>query len=182
MSAGAAAAGVVIAGLVALSGCQTLDFGSDPVPKEGNGSVMDPAEARLEEAAIRAERALSLLAETRSAQADLRVPETPRSAPPELLQRVTLDFIGPLEELVRQLAAGAGYAVVTAGRSPPAPVLVEIEAKDAVLIHVFQDAGHQAAHRALLTVDAGRMTVRLDWFEDLQPAPSASGPERNRAG
>lgn len=180
MSAGVAAAGVVIAGLVALSGCQTLDFGSAPVPKEGNGSVMDPAAARLEEAAVRAERALSILAETRSAEADLRVPETPENTPPELLQPVTLDFIGPLEELVRQLAAGVGYSVVTAGRPPPAPVLVEIEAKDAAVIHVFQDAGHQAAHRALLTVDAGRMTVRIDWFEDARPAPSRA--ERSPGG
>ena len=172
MSAGAAAAGMVIAGMVALSGCQTLDFGSDRLPKEGNGSVMDPAAARLEEAVVRGERALSILAETRSAQADLRVPETPENTPPELLQKVTVDFIGPLEELVRQLAAGAGYAVVTAGRPPPAPVLVEVEAKDAALIHVFQDAGHQAAHRALLTVDAGRMTVRLDWFEELRSTGS----------
>ncbi len=162
MSATGAAAGLMIAGLVALSGCQTLDFSFDPVPEEG--SVMDPAEALLAEAALRADRSLALLAKTRSAEADLRGQDIPRNVPPELLQQVTLDFIGPLEELVRQLAAGAGYALLTAGRSPPAPVLVEIEAKDAPLIHVFRDAGMQAADRALLTVDAGRMTVRLDWF------------------
>ena len=94
--------------------------------------------------------------------------------PPELLQKVTLDFIGPLEELARQLAAGAGYALVTAGRPPPAPVLVEIDARNEPLIHIFQDAGNQAAHRALLTVDAGRMTVRLDWF-DASPTTRGSG-------
>lgn len=173
MSAGAAAAGMMLAGMVALSGCQTLDFGRDPVPKEGNGSAIDPAEARLAEAALRAERALTRLAETRSAEADLRVPEIPRNTPPELLQRVSMDFIGPLEELARQLAAGAGYALVTAGRPPPAPVLVEIETKDAPLIHIFRDAGMQAAAQALLTVDAGRMTVRLDWFDE--PRSTGSG-------
>ncbi|MYE58644.1 MAG: DotD/TraH family lipoprotein [Alphaproteobacteria bacterium] len=55
---------------------------------------------------------------------------------------------------------------MTAGRPPPAPVMVEIAAEDAPLIRIFGDAGMQAADRALLTVDAGRMTVRLDWFED----------------
>ena len=172
MSVGAAA-GAMFAGMLALAGCQTLDLGRDPVPKEGNGSVMDPAEARLAEAAVRAERALSQLAETRAAEADLRVPDTPENVPPELLQRVSMDFIGPLEELARQLAAGAGYALVTAGRPPPAPLLVEIEAKDAPLIHIFRDAGLQAADRALLTVDAGRMTVRLDWFDE--PRSTGSG-------
>lgn len=165
MSVGAAA-GAFLVGAVALAGCQTLDFGRDPVPKEGNGSIMDPAEARITEAVTRAELSLAVLAEVRSAGADLRVPDMPRNVPPELQQSVSIDYIGPLEELARQLAAGAGYALVTAGRPPAAPVLVEIEAKDATLIHIFRDAGMQAADRALLTVDAGRMTVRLDWFEE----------------
>ena len=169
MSVGAAA-GAFLVGALALAGCQTLEFGRDPVPKEGNGSVMDPAEARLAEAALRAERALSLLAETRSARVDLRVPDMPRNVPPELLLQVSMDYIGPLEELARQLAAGAGYALVTAGRPPAAPVVVEIEARDTPLIHIFRDAGMQAADRALLTVDAGRMTVRLDWFDESRSA------------
>lgn len=172
MSVGAAA-GAFLVGAVALAGCQTLDFRRDPVPRGGNGSVMDPAEARLAEAALRAERALSVLAETRSAGMDLRVPDMPRNVPPELLLQVSMDYVGPLEELARQLAAGAGYALVTAGRPPPAPVLVEIEARDTPLIHIFRDAGMQAADRALLTVDAGRMTVRLDWFDE--PRPGGSG-------
>ncbi len=173
MSIGAAA-GAFMVGALALGGCQTLDFGRDPAPKEGNGSIVDPAEARLAEAALRAERALSKLAESRSAGADLSAPDIPRNTPPELLLRVSMDYIGPLEELARQLAAGAGYALVTAGRPPPAPVLVEIEAKDAPLIHIFRDAGMQAADRALLTVDAGRMTVRLDWFE-AEPRAQGTG-------
>ena len=172
MSASAAAAGLVMAGMVALSGCQTLDFGpTSEGPGEVGGSVTDPAEARLTEAMVRGARALELLAETRSAAADLRVPERPTNVPPELLQKVSLDFIGPLEELARTLAARAGYGLVVAGRPPPAPVLVEVVSKDKALIHVFEDAGNQAAHRALLTVDAGRMTVRLDWFDEVAPVP-----------
>lgn len=165
----------MIAGLVALSGCQTLDLGfgqEQAVQEEPGGSIVDPAEARLAEAALRAERALSRLAETRSAAADLRVPERPTNVPPELLQKVTLDFVGTLEELARQLAAGAGYALVTAGRPPPAPVMVEIDVRDKTLIDIFDDAGKQAGQRALLTVDAGRMTVRLDWFEESGPTGS----------
>ncbi len=173
MSVGATA-GAFLVGALALAGCQTLDFGRDPVPKEGNGSVMDPAEARIAEAVTRAELSLAVLAEVRSAGADLRAPDMPSNVPPELLLRVSMDYIGPLEELARQLAAGAGYALVTAGHPPPAPVLVEIEARDAPLIHIFRDAGMQAADRALLTVDAGRMTVRLDWFEE----PRSEGPGR----
>ena len=59
MSASAAAAGIVIAGMVALTGCQTLDFGLEREgPNEPGGSVVDPAEARLAEAALYAPSAL----------------------------------------------------------------------------------------------------------------------------
>ena len=173
MSAGAGVA-AALAGALALAGCQTLDFGLGRAPETAPARVADPAEALLAEAGLRADRTLARLAEMRSAAADLRAPEVPTHVPPELLQKVTLDFIGPLEELARQLAAGAGYALVTAGAPPPAPVMVEIEAKDRPLIHVFRDAGMQAADRALLTVDAGRMTVRLDWFDE----PRSAGSDR----
>ena len=174
MSAAAGFAAVLV-GAVALAGCQTLDFGLGSTPETAPAPVMDPAEARLAEAAVRAQEALAKLAETRSAAADLRAPEIPTHTPPELLAKVSLDYIGPLEELAKTLAAGAGYALVTAGKPPPSPVLVEIEAKGRPLIHVFRDAGMQAADRALLTVDAGRMTVRLDWFAAPPPAQGSGG-------
>ena len=174
MSAAAGFAAVLV-GAVALAGCQTLDFGLGSTPETAPAPVTDPAEELLAEAGLRADRTLARLAEMRSAAADLRAPEVPTHVPPELLQKVTLDFIGPLEELARRLAAGAGYALVTAGAPPPSPVLVEIEARDRPLIHVFRDAGMQAADRALLTVDAGRMTVRLDWFDAPPPAQGSGG-------
>ena len=168
MSAGAGFA-AALAGALALAGCRMLGLGD--APERAPAPVMDPVEARLAEAAVRAQAALTRLAEMRAAAADLRAPEIPTHVPPELLAQVSMDFIGPLEALAKTLAMGAGYALVTAGRPPPTPVMVEIEARDRPLIHVFRDAGMQAADRALLTVDAGRMTVRLDW---LAPPPDGA--------
>ena len=53
---------------------------------------------------------------------------------------------------------------MVAGSRPPAPVMVEIDVEDEPAIFVLRDIGLQAEGRALLTTDAGRMVVRLDWI------------------
>ncbi len=93
---------------------------------------------------------------------------------PELQTRVTLDWLGPLERLAERLADDIGCDFVVAGTRPPAPVMVEIEVKDEPAIFVLREIGLQAKDRAVLTVDATRMVVRLDWIEP--KAQSAAPP------
>ena len=164
MSVGAAIGGAVV-GAFAVAGCQTLDL--DWTKKNGDEkppAVSDPAGKRLEEAAIRAEEALAKLARTRSGNRTAPA-EIPRHVAPELQRPVTLDLLGPLETVAKRLAQEAGYDFVVAGRRPAAPVMIELEVKDRALIFALNDAGMQAGEAALLTVDAGRMLVRLDWLE-----------------
>ena len=178
MSVGAAIGGAVF-GALALAGCQTLDLDWDreKPPEKQAVVVSDPAELKLAEAAIRAEKALATLARARSAGVVPSV-QTPRMVAPELIKRMTVDWLGPLETIAKQLAEEAGYDFVVAGVRPPAPVMVEVDVVDKPLILVFQDAGNQAGEAALLTVDAERMQVRLDWVDPVSaPAPAAgSGP------
>ena len=90
--------------------------------------------------------------------------DVPSLVTPGLQTRVTLDWLGPLERLAERLAGDIGYGFVVAGPRPPAPVTVGIEVKDEPAIFVLRDIGIQARDRAVLTVDAGRMIVRLDWI------------------
>ncbi len=170
MSAGAALGGAVL-GAFALTACQSLDldWAKERAGKEQATVASDPAEIRLAEAAIRAQEALTRLAEIRSGGVAPTV-DVPRMVTPEFQTRVTLDWLGPLERLAERLAAGIGYGFVVAGPRPPAPVMVEIEVKDEPAIFVLRDVGLQAKDRAVLTVDAGRMQVRLDWI-----GPKAEG-------
>lgn len=162
MSAGAALGGMVF-GALALAGCQSLDldWAKQRAP-ETPAAVSDPAEMRIAEAVEQAKEAIVTLAEERSAGA-APVVDVPRLVAPELQTRVTLDWLGPLERLAERLAEEIGYDFVVAGQGPPAPVMVEIEVKDGPAIFVLRDIGVQARDRAVLTVDAGRMIVRLDW-------------------
>jgi len=163
MSAGAALGGAVI-GALALAGCQSLDLDwTKQRAPETPAAVSDPADVRIAEAVVQAQEALTQIAEERAAGAAPAV-DIPRLVTPELQTRVTLDWIGPLEKAAARLAEEIGYDFVVAGSRPPAPVMVEIDAKDEPVIFVLIDIGLQARERALLTTDAGRMVVRLDWF------------------
>ena len=91
---------------------------------------------------------------------------------------MTLDWIGPVENVAKRLADDIGYDFVVAGPRPPAPVMVEVSVKDEPVIFVLRDIGIQARDRAHLTTDAGRMIVRLDWLASVSgpaPAPDADG-------
>ncbi len=164
MSAAAAIGGAVF-GALALAGCQSLDLDwtKERAGKEPAAVVSDPADIRIAEAVVSAQEALTRLAEERAAGA-APVVDIPRLVTPELQTRVTLDWLGPLERLAERLAAEIGYDFVVAGSRPPAPVMVEIEVKDEPAIFVLRDVGLQAKDRAVLTVDATRMVVRLDWI------------------
>ncbi len=131
----------------------------------------DIAELRLVEAAVRAEAALAALARIRSGAAPKEPAPAPRVVPPALLRRITLDWIGPLEALAGKLAGFAGYRFGTAGATPARPVIVVVGGQSRRLIDLLRDAGLQAGAHALLTVDADRLQVRLDW---LPPSKTAS--------
>ena len=163
MSAGAAIGGAML-GALALAGCKSLDLDwtKQRTPAEPAAVASDPADVRIAEAVVQAQEALTQMAEERAAGA-APVVDIPRLVTPELQTRVTLDWIGPLERLTERLAAEIGYDFVVAGSRPPAPVMVAIEVKDEPAIFVLRNVGVQARDRAVLTVDAGRMVVRLDW-------------------
>lgn len=173
MSAGAALGGAML-GALALAGCQSLDWMNGPPPAEP-AAVSDPAEMRIAEAMVQAKEAIVTLAEERAAGA-APVVDIPRLVAPELQTRVTLDWLGPLERLAERLAEEIGYDFVVAGQQPPAPVMVEIEVKDEPAIFVLRNVGVQARDRAVLTVDAGRMQVRLDWTRPKAKPEGAAPP------
>ena len=121
------------------------------------------AETLLTEAALRAERAFVALARARSAENPLADTPLPRIVPAALLTTVTLDWTGPVETLAEELARRAGYRFFAAGPVPARPAIVAVKTTDAPLIAALRDAGIQAGQAAVLTVDADRRIVRLDW-------------------
>ena len=112
------------------------------------------------------------LARARSAENPLADTPLPRIVPAALLATVTLDWTGPVETLAEELARRAGYRFFAAGPVPARPAIVTVKTTDAPLIAALRDAGIQAGQAAVLTVDADRRIVRLDW----------AAPDENRIG
>ena len=152
--------------VVSLTGCVVL---APEPPAAGVPTGPDPAELRLVEAAERAERALHSLARSLPApDAVSRMPRLDRL--PEAVRRpVTLDWTGPVEALAADLARRAGYRFAQAGRAPARPLIVAVEADGEPLIAVLRDLGVRTGGAAMLTVDAARETVLLDWAAPARP-------------
>jgi len=125
--------------------------------------MAEPAELQLTDAALRAERALAGLQQIWAAQDVELGAELPRIVEPELLERVSVDWIGPLTTLLENLAEKAGYDFVEAGPRPVVPALVSVSVEDEALIFVLRDVGLQGGSGVLVVVDAERREVRVDW-------------------
>ena len=164
----------VIPLLAALSACATF---APAVPNAGRPVAADPAETLLIEAALRAERAFVALARARSAEDPLADTPLPRIVPAALLTTVTLDWTGPVETLAEELARRAGYRFFAAGPVPARPAIVAVKMTDAPLIAALRDAGIQAGQAAVLTVDADRRIVRLDWSAPNEFRPGKTSEE-----
>lgn len=159
---GAGCASVVLVALV--GGCAWME--ALLAPEEPPVAVVrsaEPAELRLTDAALRAERALTGLQRIRAAQSPELAGEIPRIVAPELLEPISLEWVGPLTSLLESLAEKAGYGFLEAGPRPVVPAVVSVEVENEALIFVLRDVGLQAGSGVLVVVDAERREIRVDW-------------------
>ncbi|OFW82707.1 MAG: hypothetical protein A2018_07995 [Alphaproteobacteria bacterium GWF2_58_20] len=123
----------------------------------------NPVESRLADAAGRAADALQKLAAVEQVRSGV-VAEAPVSnVPPELMQQVSLTWVGPIEPVVRRMAERIGYGFDVLGVAPPVSVVVDVNAVRRPAIQVFRDIGLQAGTRADLTIDAQNHVVELQY-------------------
>ena len=153
---------MALLGVAALTGCVSWVHESPPAVAP-MAEQLDPAEARLVEAAERAERALASLARALPPPDAASTMPAPDAVPEALMRTVSIDWTGPLPALAEELARRAGYRFVQAGRPPARPLIVAIEAAERPLLAVLRDAGLRAGGVATLTVDAAGETIVLDW-------------------
>lgn len=64
--------------------------------------------------------------------------------PDESVQPVTVDWQGPIEPFLQQMAGRAGYAFRTTGRKPANPMMITLVAKEEPLFGVIRRAGAMA--------------------------------------
>lgn len=122
-------------------------------PKPPEGYNVDKNQASLAEASYSVSRSVVDLAETAQAAhplPDLAPPPSPASYGMSGLTSV--DWSGPVEPLVRQIAGAANYRVTVLGTSPAIPVIVTVNTKNAMLGDILRDVGYQCGRRASVVI------------------------------
>lgn len=148
---------LIIASLLALGGCTT------PPPV----MHIDNADASLAEASYSVSRSLSSLSETAQAAHPLpHLDPPPNPASYGMAGLTSVDWSGPVEPLVRQIAKVTGYRVRVLGTEPAIPVLVTVYDKNMMIADILRDVGYQCGRRAAVVVFPESRVIELRYAKN----------------
>lgn len=136
-------------------------------PKPPSGFDISKTDASLAEASYSVSRSVVELAETAQANhpnRDLAPPPSPSTY--GMAGLTTVDWSGPVEPLIQQIAKAANYRVRVLGTPPAIPVLVTVYSKNAMLGDVLRDVGYQCGRRASVIVFPGSMVIELRYAKN----------------
>lgn len=132
--------GLTIAGLL-LSACVNTQNVANPIP-EIDGKIAEAVETSANANQAISEVEVATAAPKRPGPGST-VP-TGVVLPPESIQPVTIDWQGPIEPLLEEMANRAGYAFRTTGVKPKNQVMVSITSNEEPLFGVVRRAGSMA--------------------------------------
>lgn len=136
-------------------------------PPAPNPNYLNKTESTLAEASFTVSRSIVDLAETEQAAH----PEATYQAPPSPASygmggMTTIDWSGPVEPLLQQIANASNYRLRTLGPAPAIPVLVTINAKNVMLGDVLRDTGYQCGKRARVLVFPNSRVIELRYAKN----------------
>ena len=145
--------------LATLGACTT--YSQAPVKDPQLVATPDSVSVRLAQAADRASRSLEALAAVEQhREPSVQIASVP-NAPQELKRAITVEWYGPAEQIINDVAARASYTFQIFGDTPPTPIIVSLTARNRQVIDVLRDLGLQMGTKADLRVDANRRTIEL---------------------
>ncbi len=136
-------------------------------PKPPQATNLNQTETSLAEASYSVSKSLVDLAET--AQAAHPLPDVPPAPSPGSYGMgglTSVDWSGPVQPLVEQIAKASDYRVRVLGTAPGIPVIVTIYAKNAMLGDVLRDVGYQCGRRASVTVYPASRVIELRYAKN----------------
>jgi defect-in-organelle-trafficking protein DotD len=150
-------ASIVIAAF-ALSACNSSQ------PPNANPS---PTDVSLAEASYSVSRSIVSLSQVAQASHPLpAVDPQPNPASYGMAQLTSIDWSGPVEPLMKQLANASSYRLRVLGAHPGIPVLVTIYAKNTMLADVIRDVGYQCGRRATVIIYPESRVIELRYAKN----------------
>ena len=147
--------------ILPLAACGTAKSFSDKKPQVV--AEPDNVSAMLADAATKASNALQTLAAVEHARGPGIAAAPVGDAPSELRRAITVNWVGPAEQITETLANRASYDFVTVGVAPTVPVIVSIDVENKPVIEVLRDVGLQLGLRADVRVDADQRKVEIHY-------------------
>jgi defect-in-organelle-trafficking protein DotD len=170
--------GIVLAtAATALLGACAQQQPQDHPPALSEGSIQQQVDQQLAQSGNRAANALETLAMIKRVRTEPPAPALDETGLPDDLRRVTtVEWSGPADELVKELASNIGYGFVETGSVPAHPANVQVNIKDTSAAKAFQDIGLQVQSWATVIVDPNlkRVEYRNETAEKGIPASAPS--------
>ena len=155
-----------------VEGCGILK----PEPKQGTAQnpgffesatrfkprVRDEAEVKIAESADSVSESLKELAEIeRSVNPGVSLPVAPNPVCVGMEGTASIDWTGPVEPLVRRIAAASHYRVRILGPRPAIPVLVQVSTQNVPLMDILRDLTYQAQKNADIVLYPSTHVIEL---------------------
>lgn len=145
----------------------TLVLFACAAPRQHKVYDISKSQSSLAEASYAVSRSLVDLAET--AQAAHPLPDLappPNPATYGMGGFTTIDWSGPVEPLVRQIARVACYRLRVLGTPPAIPVIVTIYEKNMMLGDILRNIGYQCGRRAAVVVYPDTRVIELRYAKN----------------
>lgn len=143
--------------LLALSACTQAPAECHP----------DNTGSSLAEASYAVSRSIVSLSETAQAAHPLpKLDPPPNPCSYGMGGLTSIDWSGPIEPLVVQIARVTGYRVRVLGTAPAIPVIVTLYDKNRIVADVLRDVGYQAGRRAAVVIFPDSRVIELRYAKN----------------
>lgn len=127
--------------------------------------ISDAAADQIAESAASVSQSLTNLeAVERANMAPQAAKEYPRVAVVSIPGNSSIDWNGPIEPLVRQIAKATQYRVSIIGAAPITPIIVTVHQEQASNADILRNAALQAGARATITTDPAKKVIALRYL------------------
>lgn len=127
----------------------------------------DNASSSLAEASYAVSRSISNLTEVAQAAHPMpAMPDSPSPASYGMAGLTSVDWSGPVEPLVRQIAKSVNYRIRVLGKAPAIPVMVSVYDKNMMVADILRDVGYQCGRRAAVVVYPDSRVIELRYAKN----------------
>lgn len=123
---------------------------------------LSKAQMQLANAAVSINSSLmELSAISRAVYPAVRLPDLPNAAKIGLGKLASVDWTGPVEPLIKNIASVSNYKVRILGKLPPLPVLVSITKQNTAMAVILRDAAFQCGNKVDIVIYPTSRVIEL---------------------